>query len=137
MSTHTHTKRKLQASITGKYRCTNPQQNSTKPHPALGFSGGSAGKASACSIGDLGLIPGMERSPGEGNSYPLQYSTLENSMDCTVCRVTKSWTLLSNLHFQGTQWQNLLISFLGIREKLYCSLKRWLWQNSETICQIN
>ena len=46
-----------------------------------GFSGGSAGKESACNVGDLGLIPGLERSPGEGNSYPLQYSGLENSMD--------------------------------------------------------
>ena len=42
----------------------------------------SAGKESACSVEDLGLIPGLRRSPGEGNSYPLQYSGLENSMDC-------------------------------------------------------
>ena len=50
----------------------------------LGFSSGSAGKESACNEGDLGRIPGLGRSPGEGNSYPLQYSGLENSMDCTV-----------------------------------------------------
>ena len=43
-----------------------------------GFSGGSDSKESACSAGDLGLIPGLGRSPGEGNSYPLQYSCLEN-----------------------------------------------------------
>ena len=42
---------------------------------------GSAGKESACSVGDLGSIPGLERSPGEGKGYPLQYSGLENSMD--------------------------------------------------------
>jgi len=50
----------------------------------LGFPGGSAGKESACNVGDLGLIPGLGRSPGAANSYPLQYSGLENSMDYTV-----------------------------------------------------
>ena len=50
----------------------------------MGFPGGTAGKESACNAGDLGLIPGVARSPGEGNSYPLQYSGLENSMDCVV-----------------------------------------------------
>ena len=46
-----------------------------------GFPGGSAGKESACNAGDLGSIPGLGRSPGEGNGYPLQYSGLENPMD--------------------------------------------------------
>ena len=50
----------------------------------LGFYGGSAGKESTCNGRDLGLIPGLERSPGEGKGYPLQYSGLENSMDCIV-----------------------------------------------------
>ena len=45
---------------------------------------GSAGKESACNAGDLGSIPGLRRSPGEGKGYPLQYSGLENSMDCIV-----------------------------------------------------
>ena len=45
-----------------------------------GFPGGSDGKDSACNKGDLGLIPGSGRSPGEGNDNPLQYSCLENSM---------------------------------------------------------
>ena len=45
-----------------------------------GFPGGSAGKETACNVGDLGSIPEFERSPGEGNDYPLQYSGLENSM---------------------------------------------------------
>ena len=40
------------------------------------------GKESACNVGDLGSIPGLERSPGEGKGYPLQYSGLENSVDC-------------------------------------------------------
>ena len=48
----------------------------------LGFPGGSDNKEFACNAGDLGLIPGLGRAPGEGNSYPLQYSGLENSMDC-------------------------------------------------------
>ena len=50
----------------------------------MGFPGGSAGKESACSVGDLGSIPELGRSPGEGKRYPLQYSGLENSMDCIV-----------------------------------------------------
>ena len=51
-----------------------------------GFPGGSDSKESACNAGDLGLIPGLERSPGEGNDDPLQYSCLENSMDRVACR---------------------------------------------------
>ena len=47
-------------------------------------------KESACNAGDLGLIPGLGRSRAEGNGYPLQYSGLENSMDCIVCGVKKS-----------------------------------------------
>ena len=56
------------------------------------FPGGSDDKESACNVGYLGLIPGLGRSPGEGNGYSLQYSDLENSMDCIVNRVTKSRT---------------------------------------------
>ena len=58
----------------------------------LGFRCGSAGKESACNVGDLCLIHGLGRSPGEGKGYPLQYSGLENSMDYTVQGVTKSQT---------------------------------------------
>ena len=65
----------------------------------LGFPCGSAGKESACTVGDLGSIPGLERSPGEGNGYPLQYSGLENSMDYIVHGVAKSQTRLSDVHF--------------------------------------
>ena len=50
----------------------------------MGFPGVSDGKESAYNVGDLGSIPGIGRSPGEGNGYPLQYSGLENSMDCIV-----------------------------------------------------
>ena len=63
------------------------------------FSCGSAGKESACNAGDLGLVPGLGRSPGEGKGYSLQYSGLENSMDCIVHGVMKSWTWLSDFHF--------------------------------------
>ena len=52
------------------------------------------------SAGDLGSIPGLGRSPGEGNSYPLQYSGLENSMDCIVYGVAESPTGLSDFHSQ-------------------------------------
>ena len=65
----------------------------------MGFPGGSAGKESAWNAGDLGLIPGLERSPGEENGHPLQYSGLENSIDFIVHGVTKSGTWLSNFHF--------------------------------------
>ena len=50
----------------------------------------SVGKESICNVGDLGLILGLGRLPGEEKSYPLQYSGLENSMDCIVCGVAKS-----------------------------------------------
>ena len=64
-----------------------------------GFPCDSAGKESTCNVGDLGSIPGLGRFPGEGKGYPLQYSGLENSMDCIVHGVTKSWTQLSHFHF--------------------------------------
>ena len=65
------------------------------------FPGGSAGKESTCNAGDLGLIPGLGRSPGEGKGYPLQYSGLENSMDYIVHGVAKSQTQLSDFHFHS------------------------------------
>ena len=65
----------------------------------LGFPGGSAGKESACNLRDLGLIPGLGRSSGEGKGYTLQCSGLENSMDCIVLGVSKSQTRLSDFHF--------------------------------------
>ena len=65
----------------------------------MGFPCGSAGKESACNVGDLGSIPGLGRSPGEGKGYPLQNSGLENSMDCIVHGVAKRQTQLSHFHF--------------------------------------
>ena len=72
-----------------------------------GFPGGSDGKESACNAGDLGLIPGSGRPPG----YPLQYSGLENSMDCIVHGVTMRWTPLSDFYFHfgvpELHWENI------------------------------
>ena len=56
----------------------------------MGFPCGSAGKESACNAGDMGSIPGLGRSPGEGNGNPLQYSCLENSVDRGDWRATQS-----------------------------------------------
>ena len=63
----------------------------------MSFPGGSDGKASVCNAGDLGSIPGLGRSPGEGNGTPLQYSCWEDPMDggtwwATVHGVAKRWT---------------------------------------------
>ena len=70
-----------------------PWRRDRLPTPVfLGFPCGSAGKEYACSEGDLGLIPGLGRSPGEGKGYPLQYSGLENPMDCIVHGVIESDT---------------------------------------------
>ena len=68
-------------------------------NPQYVFPCGSAGKESTCNARDLRSILGLERSPGEGNGYPLQYSGLENSMDCIVHGVAKSQTRLSAFHF--------------------------------------
>ena len=67
-----------------------------------GFPCGSAGEESACNVGNLGSIPGLGRSPGEGKGYALQYSGLENSMDCIVYRVTKSRAQLSFHYCSGS-----------------------------------
>ena len=65
-------------------------------HICVGFPEGSAGKDSACNEGDLGSIPGLGRSPGEGKGHPLQYSGLENSMNRIVHGAAKSLTWLKN-----------------------------------------
>ena len=77
------------------------------------FPGGSDSKESACSVGDLGLIPGSGRSPGEGNSTPLQYSCLENPMDRGAWRATVHGVAGSDMtegltqHVRRfTQWRN-------------------------------
>ena len=82
----------------------------------MGFPGGSAGKESVCNAGDLGSIPGLGRSPGEGNDYSLQYSGLENSMDYIVHGVAKSWTQLNDFHFQRLRWTHLRDLGVGAEE---------------------
>ena len=101
----------------------------------FGFPGSSAGKESTRNVEDLDLIPGLGRSPGEGNSYPLQYSGLEISMDCIVHGVTKSWTQLHDFHFHFFSDR---FSFLGLQNhcglsaarklKYAFSLEGKLWQ---------
>ena len=82
-----------------------PWRRDRLPTPVFwGFPGGSIGKDSACRAGDLSLIPWSGRSPGEGSSYPLQFSGLENSMDrgawqATTSGVSKNWTQLIDFHF--------------------------------------
>ena len=66
----------------------------------MAFPGGSDSKESICNVGDLGSITGLGRSPREGNSYPLQYSGLENSMDCIAHVVTDSQMWLSDFHIE-------------------------------------
>ena len=73
------------------------QPKDRMPSPALkagSFTTGTSlvAQPSACNVGDLGSIPGLGRSPGEGKGYPLQYSGLEKSMDCVVHEITKSQT---------------------------------------------
>ena len=62
-------------------------------------------KESACNVGDLGSVPGLGRSLGEGKVYPLQYSGLENSMDCIVRGVAKSQIHLTTFHSLGIPWR--------------------------------
>ena len=69
----------------------------------LGFPCGSPGKKTACYVGDLGSIPGLGRSPGEGKGYPLQ-----NSVDCVVHGAAKNWTQVSDFHFHGYARTSLL-----------------------------
>ena len=79
--------------------------------------GGSAGKESTCNAEDLGLIPGLGRFPREGSSYPPQCSGLENSIDCIVHGVAKSWMWLSDFHFY--LFMLCLLLFLSF---LYCTV---------------
>ena len=84
-----------------RQRNRKPLENSLGPSTVTlwGFPDSSVSKESTCNAGDVGLIPGLGRSPGEGKGYLLQYSGLENSMDCIVHGVSKSWTQLNNFHF--------------------------------------
>ena len=84
-----------------------------RPFPIKCFPCGSAGKESACNVGDLGSIPGFGRSPGEGKGYPLQYSGLANCIDCIFYGVTESdtteWLSLSYQIFQAVKLYGVLL----------------------------
>ena len=70
----------------------------------MGFPCGSAGKESTCNVRGLGSIPGLGRFSREGKGYPLQYSGLENSMDCIIHGVTRSQTQLRDFHLLFLYW---------------------------------
>ena len=107
----------------------------------MGFLGGSAGEESACNVGDLDSTPGLGRSPGEGNSYLLQYSGLENSVDSVVQGVTKSQTRLSNVHFQPSRnktvslsiWFYIKSDFERTHEATFCLLFSFSDEKNEFI----
>ena len=87
-----------------------------------GFPGGSDGRERTCNVGDLASIPGSGRSPGEGNSYPLQYSGLENPMD----RSLTGYTLWGCKELDTAK--RLSLSFfilLSMTKGLYHSVKKW------------
>ena len=67
-------------------------ENNKLGHYSIGFPGGSDRKESACNAEDLGSIPGLESSHGEGKGYPFQDSCLENPFDRGACGIAKSWT---------------------------------------------
>ena len=84
----------------------------------MGFPCGSAGEESTLNVGDLGLIPGLERSPREEKGYPLQYFGLENSKDYIVLGAAKSQTRLRDFHF-CIYWNSsfFFLSALGLKKK--------------------
>ena len=88
-----------------------------------GFPGGSDGKEYACNVGNLGLIPGLGRSPGEEKGYPLQYSGLQNSMDSIVHGVTNSQTQLCDFHFH---FSFSLLSAMRVVSSAYLRLLTFL-----------
>ena len=96
------TEKKLQFGQTGRLAVGRCWQEMKAGRGHLAFPGGSAAKESTCNAGDLDSIPGLGRSPGAGKGYPLQYSGLENSIDCIVHGVIKIWTRLSDFHFMIT-----------------------------------
>ena len=77
-----------------------------------GFPGGSAGKKICLQCRRPGFDPCVEKIPWRGNGYPLQYSGLDNSMDCIVHGVTKSWTQLSDFHFISLQETAVLVMII-------------------------
>ena len=100
---------------------------------ASGFPCGSVSKESACNAGDLGLIPGLERSPGEGKGCPLQYSGLENSTDCIDQGVTKSWTWPRDLYLLEESKVTKHHSYLRVEWASCCVI---YWRHSFPFSQL-
>ena len=106
----------------------------------LGFPCGSAGKESVCNAGDLHLIPGLGRSPGEGKGFPLPYSGLENYMDCMVHRVVNSGhdfhSLTHFLFFSLTHFLETRNPFPQSSHQIYLTLQqaelRYMLESDET-----
>ena len=112
---------------------------------SMGFFYGSAGKESACNVGDLGSIPGLRRSPGEGRGYPLQYSGLENSMACIVhvsqrhnwVTFTHTYTMQFTQIFKDATWElkklelvsgsPLMLIYFSLPDTGSSSWKGWEW----------
>ena len=110
----------------------------------LGFPCGSAGKESAHNEGDLSSIPGLGRSPGEGKGYPLQYPSLENSMDYIVHVVAKSQTQLSNFHFhfpcfwmEDLDWKEEKSCNLVLKYKHFKTLFSLCYSQANLLCQLS
>ena len=100
----------------------------------LGFPGGSDSKASAYRVGDLGSIPGLGRSPGEGNGNPLQYSCLKDSMDWILlsCKKERIWVHSSELdepRFCYTEWSELEREKHIINVYIW-NVEKWYWWTS-------
>ena len=125
LSLTSFTERKL---MYGRWMLTNKnwlwQWIEWKQKKNLGFPCGSAGKESAHDSGDLGSIPGLGRSPGEGKGYPLQYSGLEKSMDCIAWTLKSMWSQRVRHN-----WANFTFTSLS-KEKIYCWIytpMQWTW----------
>ena len=124
-----------------------PWRRNWIPTPVFwGFSGDSAGKESTCNMANLGLIPRLGRSPGDGKGYPLQYSDLKNSMNYIDHGVTKIQTQPSNFHFHiwedtnvWAHWTHsfhMHLSYLGSNPTFLIVWKAWI-PNSSNILFIN
>ena len=102
----------------------------------MGFPGGSAGKESVCNVGHLGSVPELGRFSEEGNSYPRQYSGLENSIDCIVYRVTRNRTRLSDFHFNSVSGQGGTIHLCHFEQALILSGPQFLLHNKREVPEL-
>ena len=105
---------------------------------------GSAGKEASCDVGDLGLNPGLRRSPGEGKGYLLQFSGLENSMDCIGHAVAKSWTWQSTFHLTAMRKKEVVscaatqmdLEIITLRDASQTEKDRYMWYHLQMASKI-